>query len=136
VRDRRFAAFLVAFVALYAWRMSGVLPVAPITDHLSNLYLTGAALTLAIGPRGFGDPRRQPLVRAVAAVLVAVNLVAEVLVAAIGLDDELNDALGNVNTSDPVDGLFGLAAVAAVLAATPWRHHDAAEVRPAAPDGR
>ena len=41
----------------------------------------------------------------------------ERVVAALGVDDELNGATGNVNTSDPIDGFSGLLAVGIVVLA-------------------
>ena len=116
-----FPVLLAAFAALYVWRMSDVLPVEGVTSHLSNLYLTGAALTLASGPRAFIDAgsRARPLVAAVA--LGALNVGLEVALPALGVDDEVNDALADVNTSDPIDALFGLSAVLLVLALLPRR---------------
>lgn len=109
------------FGVLYVWRMTGVLAVEPVTTHVSNFYLSGAALTLLVGPRGFQDLSRRGLVLAAAGVLVSVNVVVEVVLAALGVDDEVNDAMGNVNTSDPIDGLFGVAAVILVVSTTRWR---------------
>lgn len=116
-----FPAFLVMFGLLYIWRMSGVLEVDPVTNHLSNFYLSGAAFTLLVGPMGFKDASRRRLVLAAASVLVAVNVFVEVVLALLGVDDEVNDAMGNVNTSDPIDGLFGVCAVLIVFLTTPWR---------------
>ena len=47
---------LVACARAYVWRMSGLFPVEPVTDHLSNLYLTGADVTLLRGPRRSSTP--------------------------------------------------------------------------------
>ena len=48
-----------------------------------------------------------------------INLVAEVLLAVLDMDDEVNRAMGDVNTSDRVDGYFGLAAVVLVVVLLP-----------------
>jgi hypothetical protein len=117
-RSTAFPALLVLFAVLYAWRMSGVVVSEPITNHLSNFYLSGAALTLLIGPRAFHTPSR-PRVLATAGALLALNLLGEIVLALVGLDDEVNDAMGNVNTSDPVDGIFGIAGVLLVLLMIP-----------------
>ena len=116
-----FPVLLASFAVLYAWRMSGVLRFEPITAHLSNLYLTGAALTLVSGPQAFADAqaRTRPLVAATA--LVALNLGIEVVLPAFGVDDEVNEAMADVNTSDPIDAVFGLAAVVLVLGLLPRR---------------
>lgn len=114
-----FPALLIGFGALYLWRITGVLEIEPISSHLSNLYLTGIPLTLLCGRRAFVDPslRRRSLV--LAGAFAAVNLVVEVVVALVGVDDELNRALGEVNTSDPIDGLVGVAACVLVVALLP-----------------
>ncbi len=49
-RRAAFPALLVLFALAYLWRITGVLPVEPVTSHLSNVYLTGAAVTLLAGP--------------------------------------------------------------------------------------
>lgn len=120
-RGAIFPVLLASFVVLYAWRMSGALRFEPITAHLSNLYLTGAALTLASGPRAFSDARARtrPLVAATA--LAVLNLALEVVLPAFGVDDEVNEAMADVNTSDPIDAVFGLAAVMLVLVLLPRR---------------
>lgn len=56
----------------------------------------------------------------VAAALLAVNVVAEIVVA-VGEVDDVQPMAGDINTSDPIDGLFGVATVAAVTALLPWR---------------
>lgn len=122
---------LVLFGALYAWRISGLLEVPPVSDHLSNAYLSGAAVTLAGGPGAFAGatgPRRRAL--GAAALLLAVNVGLEVLAGAVGVDDELNRALGDVNTSDPADAVAGSLAIAGVLALLP----PGSRATPAEPD--
>ena len=122
--DRRTAIFpglLVVFVAAYVWRMSGVLDVTAVTSHLSNFVLSGAAVTIISGPKAFVDPARRSRALLAAAALVAVNLVAEMLLAIGGADEVVNDAMGDVNTTDPIDGLSGILAVALVVAMLPWR---------------
>jgi hypothetical protein len=114
-----FPALLGAFALAYGWRMSGVADVAPVTDHLSNFYLSGAALTLAATPRGFVDVARRRRVLLVALALVAVNVVAEVLLGIGDIDASVNRAMGGVNTSDPLDGLSGVLGVALVVALLP-----------------
>lgn len=116
-----FPVLLASFAVLYAWRISGLLRFEPITAHLSNLYLTGAALTLVSGPRAFADARAttRPLVAATA--LVLLNLGLEVVLPAFGVDDEVNEAMADVNTSDPIDAVFGLVAVVLVLVLLPRR---------------
>jgi hypothetical protein len=109
-----YPALLAACAVAYAWRISGLAPFPPVTDHLSNVYLTAAAVTLLGGPAAFVDPARRGRLLVAAAAFAAVNVVGEVLLAAGGLGDTLNDAFGGVNTPDPVDGLAGLAAAAAV----------------------
>lgn len=113
----RFAypALLGMFAALYVWRMSGLAPAPGVSAHLSNLYLTGAATVLLGGPRLFSDPpaRRRALVAA--AVLVGVNLAAEVGLRVVGIDESVNSALGGVNTSDPLDALYGVTGAALVI---------------------
>ncbi len=118
---KAFPALLVGFAVLYAWRMSGVLAVSPVTDHLSNFYLSGAALTLLIGPNGFRGPSRRSFALAAGAAIAAANVVMEMVVPALGLEETVNRAMGDVNTSDPVDGLFGIAAVVLVLSLVPRR---------------
>ncbi|MFP5317998.1 MAG: hypothetical protein ACLGI2_06840 [Acidimicrobiia bacterium] len=127
-REAVFPALLVVFALAYLWRITGVLAVEPISSHLSNFYLTGAAVTLLSGRRAFVDPAVRGRALVVAAAFAAVNVVVEVLLAAAGLDDEVNRAMGDVNTSDPVDGLSGLAAVALVVGLLP-RRRPAAEPR-------
>ena len=116
-----YPSLLVLFGLAYAWRMSGWFALEPVTTHLSNFYLTGAALTLVSGPRAFVDPMRRPRALAAAAGLAALNLIAEVALAAGDVDERVNRAMGDVNTTDAVDGMFGLAAVAFVLLLLPPR---------------
>ena len=54
-----------------------------------------------------------------AAVLGALNIALEVVVPALGIEDGVNRALGDVNTSDPVDAVFGLCAVVLVVTLLP-----------------
>lgn len=112
----RFWGLLVALVVLYVWRLSGIASFDPVTDHLSNLYLSGGAVLLAAGPNGH---RTRALV--VAGALAAVNVVGEAVLPVLGIDDEVNEVMGDANTSDPVDALFGLAGIGAVLAVLPLR---------------
>lgn len=116
-----FPTLLGLFISLYLWRMSGFAAVPPITGHLSNFYLTGAALTLLVGPSAFVDPRRRRRALTWAAALIVVNLVAEIALAVGSLDETVNDAMGGVNTSDPWDGFAGSLAVALVLCLLPPR---------------
>ena len=118
-RRRTFPVLLAVFAVAYVWRISGVLPVDPVTNHLSNFYLTGAALTLLSGPTAFVDPSRRPRALLLAGLFAGINLVAEVLLAIADMDDEVNRAMGDVNTTDPVDGLFGLVAVVLVVTLLP-----------------
>ena len=114
-----FPALLVAFAAAYVWRMSGVADVEPVTDHLSNFYLSGAALTLAATPRGFVDPTVRRRVLTIALVLVVVNVLAEVLLGIGNLDETVNRSIAGVNTSDPLDGVAGVLGVAIIVALLP-----------------
>ena len=116
-----YPALLVVFALAYLWRITGVAPIDPVSSHLSNFYLTGAAVTLLSGPQAFVDPSRRRRALGAAAVLAGVNLVGEVLVAAVGWDDEVNRALGDVNTSDPVDGVIGILTAGLVVGLLPWR---------------
>jgi len=120
-----YPTLLVVFGLLYLWRMSDLLRFEPVTAHLSNFYLTGAGLTLTSGPRAFLESSQRRRVFVLATLFAFLNVAAEVLLAAAGVDDEVNRAMGDVNTSDPVDGMFGLTAVVAVLMVLP-RRHDAA----------
>lgn len=115
-----FPALVAGFIGCYLSRLSGIAPLAGVGDHLSNVFLSGLVVTLAGGPGAFtsGDGQDRALVAAVVA--IAANLVLELGVAAIGIDDEVNDAPGDVNTSDPVDGLLGAAAALGVLALVKW----------------
>ena len=130
-RAKAFPMLLVFFAALYAWRLSGVLEIEPITNHLSNLYLSGAALTLLTGSKAFQDPGRRTRVLAPATGLLAVNIIGEIVLALVGLDDEVNEVFGNVNTSDPVDGVYGIVGVLLVLSALPRQGHR--RIRPGYP---
>ncbi|MFP5318006.1 MAG: hypothetical protein ACLGI2_06880 [Acidimicrobiia bacterium] len=53
-------SLLVVFAGAYVWWIRGVAPVAPITRDLSNLHLSGAAVTLLSGRQAFVDPGRRP----------------------------------------------------------------------------
>ena len=128
-----FPMLLVSFAALYAWRISGVLPVEPVTAHLSNLYLTGVALVVVSGPRAFVDGAGTTRALAAALALVVLNLGLEVVVPALGIEDDVNEAMGDVNTSDPLDAVFGLVAVDLVLALLPWRGRRRLSVAPSGP---
>ncbi|HWL37610.1 MAG TPA: hypothetical protein VNQ77_15600 [Frankiaceae bacterium] len=110
-----FPALLALFALAYAWRITGVLPFQPVTDHLSNVYLTGGAVTLLSTPAGFTDPALRGRVLLAAAAFAAVNVVAEVVLAVGDAEDGINDAFGNVNTADPVDGLAGVGAALLVF---------------------
>ena len=114
-----FPGLLAGFGIAYVWRMSGVAEVPPITDHLSNFYLTGAALTLAGTPRAFVDPTLRSRVRWMAVALVALNVVVEIVLAIGDLDETVNRAMGDVNTTDPLDGVAGVLAVALVVVLLP-----------------
>lgn len=127
-RRALFPSLLLVFVVAYAWRMAGLLPVEPLTNHLSNFYLTGAGLTLLSGPRAFSDPSVRGRALSFAALLGVVNVVAEMLLALGDIDKAVNRAMGDVNTTDPVDGFFGLVAVAlVVLLLPPGRSSDSVE---------
>ena len=120
-RQAIFPSLLVLFGLGYVWRISGRLQLPPITDHLSNVYLTGAALVLLSGPSAFVDRSRIGRARIAAGALLVLNFVAEIVLALDNIDDVLNRLAGNVNTADPVDGLFGMATVVVVTALLPWR---------------
>lgn len=109
-----FPGLLVLFALAYLWRITGVLPFDPVSSHLSNVYLTGGAVTLLSGPTAFTDPARRGRVLLVAAGFVALNVVGEIVLAIGGVGDVVNDAFGGVNTADPVDGLAGVAAAGVV----------------------
>ncbi len=105
-----FAALLGFFALLYVWRMSGVARISGVSDHLSNFYLTGAAVTLVGGPNAWTDEPARRRAYVVAAALILVNLSAEVVLLfgnLDNLDEPVNSALGDVNTSDPLDALSG-----------------------------
>ena len=116
-----FPPLLVTFGLAYLWRISGLLPVASLTDHLSNFYLTGAAVVVLSGPASFVDAGRRARAVVVAGLFAGLNLVVEIALAVGNADEAVNRAMGDVNTSDPVDGVFGLAATALVLALLPPR---------------
>jgi hypothetical protein len=111
----------VLFGLGYVWRISGRLQMPPITDHLSNVYLTGFALVLLSGRSAFVDPSRIGRAGMAAGALLILNFVAEIVLAWGNIDEVLNRLAGNVNTSDPVDGLFGMGTVVVVTALLPWR---------------
>ena len=143
-RARIFAALLAVFIVAYLWRMSGQLEIDGVTSHLSNFYLTGAAVTLIAGKRAFVEaddgagpaspstarsPHRRRALLAAAA-FAAVNVVGEIVLAIGNVDEAINRAMGNVNTTDPLDGVAGLVAVALVVALLPRPR-----ARPATPTG-
>lgn len=117
-----YGVLLALFVAAYLWKLSGRLPVEPISSHVSNFAITGAVLTLLCTPRAFSDPggRRRALL--LCALFAAVNLVVEILMGIGGFDRVVNRLTDGFNTADPLDGVAGLAAVGVVLAALPRRH--------------
>ncbi len=68
-------------VAALLWRMSGLIVVEPITSRLSNFYLSGAALALLVGPRGFRPGAQRSRLILSTLNLAAVNLVLEFVIA-------------------------------------------------------
>ncbi len=57
-----------------------------------------------------------------AAVLGALNVIAEVVLAVGDVDDAVNRSMGDVNTTDPIDGLLGLIGIGLVILFLPRRH--------------
>lgn len=128
-RGAVFPGLLALFALLYVWRITGVAPFEPVSSHLSNVYLTGAAVTVLSGPSAFVDASRRRRVLLVAAAFAAVNLVAEVVLSFGGIEEAVNDAMGDVNTADPVDGLAGIVAASFVATLAPRRVDAAGDVQ-------
>ena len=114
-----FPALVGLFALIYLWRISGVAPVERVSSHLSNFYLSGAALTLLIGWKGFVDPSARVRSLILAASFAVLNVVVEILLVVGNIDEAINSALGGVNTTDPIDGLAGIAGVLLVVLLLP-----------------
>ena len=128
-----YAVLLAVFAATQYWRLqrpgAGRRRLRP-PQHA----LTGLAATLLAGPHAFVDVAARRRAVVIGVVLVAVNLVVEVLLDVLGLSPAVNRLLGGrFNTDDPVDAVYGGAAVALVAAALPWRRRVTPSTSPGRP---
>lgn len=107
--SRPYILLLITFGALYAWRMSGIYWIAPISGHLSNFALTGILLLLLIGPLHFERKEARSRVLALSIFFILANIIVE----------SLN--IGSLftptafNTADLLDAMFGIIAAALVV---------------------
>lgn len=107
--SRIYLVLLGIFVVTYVWRATSIGWADPISSHISNFAITGAAVILLIGPKDFRRKSARNKVLQITITFAVANIIVELL----NVGDLQLPGLTflSFNTADIFDAVYGLIAV-------------------------